>query len=89
MYFDHADKVFTELHHPSLSDRIEAGRLYARYGFACLAAAREARRGTRRHDGVLSQLEQLRGQLARATSSSLVHVLMDQLRDRLKKVATS
>jgi hypothetical protein len=82
-----ADKVLSELYQLSISDRIEAGILYARYGFAYLSAYREAQRKEIRHKGALSQLEQLRGQLSRATSSSLLHVLMDELERRLNTMA--
>jgi tetratricopeptide (TPR) repeat protein len=85
---DLADKVLSELYQLSISDNIEAGILYARYGFAYLAAYREAQRKENRHKGALSQLEQLRGQLSRATSSNLLlHVLMDELERRLNRMA--
>lgn len=83
---DLADKVLAELHQLSISDRIEAGILYARYGFAYLAAHREAQGKEILHKGALSQLEQLRAQLSRTTSSSLLHVLMDELEVRLGRI---
>lgn len=80
---DAADKVIAELYHLSIADRIEAGILYARYGFAYLAANREAKHGSSWNKGALSQMEQLRGQLSRVTTSSLLQVLMDELERRL------
>lgn len=84
---DYADRVFSELYQLSIADRIEAGVLYARYGFAYLAAYKEAQHKEGLHKGAWSQLEQLRGQLSRATSSSLLHVLMDELERRLGMTA--
>lgn len=76
---EHAAKVFGELLRISMSDRIEIGILYARYGFAYLAISCRAHFDKASFDSAHAQLEQLRAQLLRATTSNLLHRLMNEL----------
>ncbi|GGX78430.1 hypothetical protein GJV26_04265 [Massilia dura] len=73
-----AEKVFAELLRICLADSIEIGALYARYGLAYIASRDAARRG-----GARMQLKQIRAQLSRATTSNLLHRLMDELEGML------
>ncbi|HEX8601060.1 MAG TPA: SIR2 family protein [Pseudoduganella sp.] len=73
-----AEKVFSELLRVCLADSIAIGALYARYGLAYIAS-----RDTMRYCSARLQLKQIRAQLSRATTSNLLHRLMDELEKSL------
>ena len=73
-----AEKVFSELLRVCLADSIAIGALYARYGLAYIASRDATRCASAR-----LQLKQIRAQLTRATTSNLLHRLMDELETSL------